>query len=74
MTVEDRLAKIKSALEDEMNYIYDMLVEKPAIDVIKDPIKSVLQDTIAKWTLCLDPENVIDMNGLEQWKSKVESL
>jgi len=74
MTAEERLAKIRGALEDEMVYIYDECTTKFTDDEERSMLKPVFKSTFMKWAICLDSENVIDMYELECWKRRVERV
>ena len=80
MTAEERLGKIRTILKSDMVKMFEMFTPQTEDsntefkNLLSPEIKHIIESAFTKWSLCLDPKNVIDMYELEQWKSKVESL
>jgi hypothetical protein len=79
MTAEERLAKVRTILKSDMVKMFEMFTSQTEdfddeFLLTFPEIGLLIESAFTKWSLCLDPENVIDMYELEQWKSKVKEI
>jgi hypothetical protein len=74
MTAEQRLTNVRNELKNNIEAYFMGLQEFQLSEKTKRDLKFLVKETFSIWEQCLDMGNVIDMNELELWKSKIDSL